>query len=275
MGEAVDAVGNAVDSVVDTAAGVVDKIVSDPKSLIVTAAVMYATGGLGGLETLGADAFADAALADSITAGWETATASSVAAPMTEAALTGVADAAATTGASGVAAGAAPAAETISAAQQALGPSATPQGLLDSGFPGDPASQFSPPVAATAPTPPPVAPTTGARGLLDSVGDLAKGAGDWAKANPTITAAGMITGGSMLKGVGDRAGALELADKKAANDRALLDQRTKQSMDVEEWRRRFSQGGMMSTPLPFAPSGRPLQRPDGTPVYGSSGLLNS
>lgn len=111
-------------------------------------------------------------------------------------------------------------------------------------------------------------------GLLDSTVD-------WAKKNPQlagpIAASGITMAGSMLKSVGDRSAAKEIAERKIAGEKELADKKLQNTMELSEWQRRFGQAGAYGGPVGVsAPSGtQALTRPGGQPVYGPNGLLFS
>lgn len=88
----------------------------------------------------------------------------------------------------------------------------------------------------------------------------------------TLGAAGLITGA--IGGAGQYLTQNTLLDKRIAADREAQAQKVRETQELEEWKRRFTQGGSyFNADVPIAPKARQLLRPDGTPVYGANGLV--
>lgn len=141
-----------------------------------------------------------------------------------------------------------------------------------------------------------VSPTTQATGAFDQYGSRAGTVGDstifdsapatpptgsgvldWAHENQTLAAAGVITAGGALKGIGDRATALEVQDKKAQSEKDLLEAKRQEEVKLAEDKRALTQSGSYfdaQMRLKRKPGAAVLRRPDGTPVY-SGPLLYS
>lgn len=111
-------------------------------------------------------------------------------------------------------------------------------------------------------------------------GGIINSALNFAKANPLVTVAGAQLGAGIIGGIGNNITQNQLMDKKIQADKDLLAQKTAEEEKLAEWRRRFIQGGSyFDAKMPFGPAtaggGSPgLRRPDGTPVYGSGGIIN-
>ena len=102
---------------------------------------------------------------------------------------------------------------------------------------------------------------TGSKGLIDSVIQ-------WGKENQGLASGLLQAGGGLLKGIGDRSTALEIADKKAASDSALLSQKTQEQINLENAKRGLIQSGSyFDAKLPVKPGANVLRRPDGSLVY--------
>lgn len=91
-----------------------------------------------------------------------------------------------------------------------------------------------------------------------------------------LVAGGLQVGGGILKGIGDRSTALEIADKKAQTDKELLEQkRIQDEKAAEDKRARVQSGSYFDANIPIkAKKGAVLRRPDGTPVYSGPLLFS-
>jgi hypothetical protein len=99
---------------------------------------------------------------------------------------------------------------------------------------------------------------------------------NWAQKNPLLAYGALQVGSGAIQGIGANLTANEMADKKAAADRALLTQKYNEEKALADWRQRFQQGASYFTATPnMAPNpGAVLRRPDGTPVYAGNGLVS-
>ena len=95
---------------------------------------------------------------------------------------------------------------------------------------------------------------------------------EWIKGNQTAAMLGLAAVG----GVGQAALQSDIAAKKIIADRELQEQKTRNAMQLEEWKRAFTQGGSYfdTGGVGFKPSGTTgLRRPDGTLVYARPGII--
>lgn len=115
-------------------------------------------------------------------------------------------------------------------------------------------------------------------------GESGSGLLDWVNKNKTLaTGIGMVAGG-VGKGLLDSqnmdkkiAGDERMLRQKIAADEALLDKKNQNTMELDEWRRKFGAAGQMQGKLPVqapAQTRAPL-RPNARPVYDPNGLLTS
>lgn len=254
VGDIVEGAGDALGGIVEAAGNALSGLLENPQGLILMGGIAFATGGLGALaagEMVSGELAGD--LGAQIAAGWESAAAEGMAAS-SAAAVGDTATASLASGAGATAEGllgsqaAGPALDTATEEAIASGY----EGGLAQGAPGAPAVQ-----AASAPE---------SSGLLNS-------ANQWAQKNPLLAATGVTVAGGALKGIGDRNTALEVADKKATSERALLDKRLQNDMEFRDW---MMKHGISHAALPVSPSAnKVVQRPSGSPVYQQNGLLTS
>lgn len=110
-------------------------------------------------------------------------------------------------------------------------------------------------------------------GLPNSRGIIG-GAMDFAKENPLLTVGALQVGGGVIAGAANAANQRELQEQRIAADRELAERRVQQEKELAEWKRRFTQqGSYFDANIPVRPRSKVLLRPDGTPVYGPSGLV--
>lgn len=110
-------------------------------------------------------------------------------------------------------------------------------------------------------------PPTSGSGIIDSIMKFGK-------ENQMLSSGIMQVGGSMIKGMFDSNTANEVMDKRIAADRELLTQKTTEAQRLEEWKRRFTQGGSyFDAQVNMKPKSNVLRRPDGSVVYAQPGII--
>lgn len=100
----------------------------------------------------------------------------------------------------------------------------------------------------------------------------------FAKDNKEIATGGLMVGGGIINSVMTGVAQNEMLDKKLAAEKELQAQKLTDAQSLEEWKRRFIQGGSYGGgKLNLAPStDQTLRRPDGTPVYVTgTGIINN
>lgn len=104
-------------------------------------------------------------------------------------------------------------------------------------------------------------------------GGLLNSAANWVEKHPVLTVAGLQLGGSVLKGIGDS----NRQENQQSHERELFERRIEAARQAEEDKRAAIQSGSYFDPrLRVRPGAdRVLRRPDGTPVYGPRGLLQT
>jgi hypothetical protein len=125
--------------------------------------------------------------------------------------------------------------------------------------------------AATPSASVPISSTTGTTTLLPGEVAASQSPGiinsmmNWAEANPLLTASILNIGGGVLKGMGDQ----KMQEERLQHEKDQTAQKFEDSKALEEWKRRFIQGGsFFDVKMPFAAPAqqRQLRRPDGTLV---------
>lgn len=155
--------------------------------------------------------------------------------------------------------------------EQMAGTAALPGGAYSTAAMDVPAASSTAPAASGAASTGAAAPAGSAPAAANSPG-LIEGVMNWAEANPTLTAGLLNIGGGILKGIGDQKRheqTLEHLDRQRA-------QQLEDSKALEEWKRRFIQGGsFFDVLMPFRAPEQPrqLRRPDGSLVRG--GIVQS
>lgn len=266
MGDLVEGAVGAVESVVDTAASVVSKVMDNPEGLLLTAGIAWATGGLGAFGVEGA--VADLALEQSIVAGWESS--------LVEAYAEG---AASELIGSGVAANAGEMLQVAAANPAAYGattmtdvspgllnaaadnavaagvPAGMPTAVADAGAISGMATNMAAPAAAAP------------GGIINN----AMGAVlEFGKEYPGLA----LAGGQMATGIIGGIGQSGMLDRKIQADKEMQEQKMADAQSLEEWKRRFIQGGSSyDAKVPFQPTNQPLKRPDGSNVYATPGIV--